>query len=166
MTTADAQTITELYETEYGRLLSIVRGMTQDHEAAEDLVHEVFEKAMRKWSSIPDRSNLRGWLTRVAVNHTISWLRRRKLDRELPRRLYQPTADDELRYPEDRDLVRTLARTLRPETACVVRLHYGAQLDRVEIGERMGIPPGTAASRLAKAVRVMRGRAVLAEVVP
>ena len=153
----DAQaTFAELYEAEYASVYRTVRGIVLDEAAAQDLAHEAFEKAMRAWSRLPDKANSKAWLHRIAVNTAISHWRRQRLARLLPSRLFEPGTAEAYDEVEDKSLVGAVMRPLTPQLRAVVVLHYYHQFSRDEIAQMLGIPPGTVASRLAKAMQVMR----------
>lgn len=163
-TTDDAQgletevraTFADLYGAEYPSVYRTVRGIVLDEAAAQDLTHEAFEKAMRAWDRLPDKANAKAWLHRIAVNTAISHWRRQKLARLLPGRLFMPGTGEAYDEVEDKSLVGSVMRPLPPQLRAVVVLHYYHQFSREEIAEMLGIPPGTVASRLAKAMQVMR----------
>jgi RNA polymerase sigma factor (sigma-70 family) len=149
-------TFAQLYTAEYPSVYRTVRGIVLDEAAAQDVTHEAFEKAMRAWNRFPDKANARAWLHRIAVNTAISYWRRQKLARLLPTRLFMPGDGQAYDGIEDKSLVSVVMRPLKPELRAVVVLHYYHQFSRDEIAEMLGIPPGTVASRLAKAMEIMR----------
>jgi RNA polymerase sigma factor (sigma-70 family) len=146
----------ELYGIEYPSVYRTVRGIVLDEAAAQDLTHEAFEKAMRAWNRLPDKANARAWLHRIAVNTAISHWRRQRLARLLPPRLFTPETAEGYDEVDDKSLVGALMRPLTAQLRAVVVLHYYHQFSRDEIAEMLGVPPGTVASRLAKAMQVMR----------
>src|SRR3982074_1571635 len=91
-----------LYEREYGAVYRTVRAMVVDPAEAEDLTQEAFARAYRARTRYKPTAPPGAWLHRIAVNTAISHLRRRKLSRLLPLRLYQA--------PDDRDYPRSEAR--------------------------------------------------------
>jgi RNA polymerase sigma factor (sigma-70 family) len=153
----DAQaTFADLYSAEYASVYRTVRGIVLDEAAAQDLTHEAFEKAMRAWDRLPDKANARAWLHRIGVNTAISHWRRQRLARMLPSRLFEPGSGEAYDEVEDKSLVGAVMRPLTPQLRAVVVLHYYHQFSREEIAEMLNIPPGTVASRLAKAMQIMR----------
>ncbi|MBJ7600800.1 MAG: RNA polymerase sigma factor SigE [Candidatus Nephthysia bennettiae] len=145
-----------LYEREYGAVYRTVRAMVLDPAEAEDLTQEAFARAYRARTRYRPTAPPGAWLHRIAVNTAISFLRRRKLSRLLPLRLYEA--------PDDRDYARSEARTvvdaaladLSPRLRAAVVLHYFHDYSRDEIAQILGIPSGTVASRIAKAMVLMR----------
>jgi len=147
-----------LYEREYLNVFRTVRAMVLSHEEAEDLAQEAFVRAYRARHRFRPTAPAGAWLHRIAVNTAISHLRRQKLARVLPMRLYQT--------PEDRDYSRSEARTvvdsalteLSPKLRAAVHLHFYLGYSREEVAHVLGIPSGTVASRIAKAMTIMRRR--------
>jgi RNA polymerase sigma-70 factor (ECF subfamily) len=145
-----------LYELEYASLYRTVRAMVLDAQEAEDLTQDTFARAYRARLGYRPTAPPGAWLHRIAVNTAISHLRRRRLTRLLPVRLYQA--------PDQRDYARSEARTLiegalvelSPKLRAAVVLHYLHDYSREDIASILGIPSGTVASRIAKAMSVMR----------
>jgi RNA polymerase sigma-70 factor, ECF subfamily len=146
----------ELYAAEYPSVYRTVRGIVLDEAAAQDVTHEAFEKALRAWDRLPDKGVAKPWLHRIAVNTAISYWRRQKLARMLPAKLFVPGDGEAYDGVEDKSLVSVVMRPLKPELRAVVVLHYYHEFSRDEIAEMLEIPPGTVASRLAKAMQIMR----------
>ena len=146
----------QLYELEYAAVYRTVRAMVLDAQEAEDLTQDTFARAYRARLGYRPTAPPGAWLHRIAVNTAISHLRRRRLTRLLPVRLYQA--------PDPRDYARSEARTLiegalgelSPKLRAAVVLHYFHDYSRDDIASILGIPSGTVASRIAKAMTVMR----------
>lgn len=151
----------ELYEREYVNVFRTIRAMVLNEQEAEDLTQDAFTRAYRARLRYKPTAPPGAWLHRIAVNTAISHLRRQKLARILPMRLYQA--------PDDRDYVRSEARTmvevaladLSPKLRAAVYLHFYLGYSREEVAHALNIPSGTVASRIAKAMIVMRRRLAL-----
>jgi RNA polymerase sigma-70 factor, ECF subfamily len=61
----------------------VIYSMVQSDADVEDLTQEVFIKAYKSLSGFKFDSSLRTWLYRIAVNHTLDYLRKKKLVRIL-----------------------------------------------------------------------------------
>ena len=146
----------ELYDREYLPVYRAIRAVVLDSAAAEDLTQETFVRAYRARTRYKPTAPPGAWLRRIGVNLAISHLRRQKLARFLPARLY--TAPDRREYDqaEARDVVTKALAALSPKLRAAVVLHYYEGLTREEIAEVLGVPAGTVASRIAKAVAIMR----------
>jgi RNA polymerase sigma-70 factor, ECF subfamily len=146
----------ELYDQEYRSVFRSIRAVVLDSAAAEDLTQETFVRAYRARHRYTPTAPPGAWLRRIGINLAISHLRRQKLARFLPARLY--TAPDRRDYDraEARDVVGKALTTLSPKLRAAVVLHYYDGLTREEIASVLGVPAGTVASRIAKAVAIMR----------
>ena len=79
----DDSAFAAIVERHQGRLLRLCERMLGDREEARDAVQEVFVKAYRKAAAYEPRGQLYTWLYRIAVNHCLNLLRRRKIVRFL-----------------------------------------------------------------------------------
>lgn len=146
----------ELYVREYPAVYRTVRAMVFDSSLAEDLTQEAFVRAYRSRDRYKPTGPAGAWLHRIAVNVTISHLRRDKISRLIaPKLLMGPSSGGYERVEAKTLLERALAR-LSPKVRAAVVLHYFHGYTRDEVGRILGIPPGTVASRIAKAMVVMR----------
>jgi RNA polymerase sigma-70 factor, ECF subfamily len=153
-----------LFEREHLNVFRTIRAMVLNDQEAEDLTQEAFTRAYRARLRYKPTAPPGAWLHRIAVNTAISHLRRQKLARFLPMRLYQA--------PDDRDYVRIEARTmvesalaeLSPKLRAAVYLHFYLGYSRDEVAHALNIPSGTVASRIAKAMIVMRRKLAPAQV--
>jgi RNA polymerase sigma factor (sigma-70 family) len=146
----------ELYELEYRSVYRSIRAVVLDAAAAEDLTQETFVRAYRARQRYTPTAPPGAWLRRIGINLAISYLRRQKLARFLPARLY--TAPDRRDYDraEARNVVEKAMEALSPKLRAAVVLHYYEGKTREEIAAVLGVPAGTVASRIAKAVAIMR----------
>ena len=146
----------QLYEREYRSVYRTVRAMVFDASLAEDLSQEAFVRAYRSREKYRPTGPAGAWLHRIAVNVTISHLRREKLARIIgPKLLVGPGTGGYERVEAKTLLEKGMAR-LSPKVRAAVVLHYFHGYTRDEVGKILGIPSGTVASRIAKAMVVMR----------
>jgi RNA polymerase sigma-70 factor (ECF subfamily) len=145
-----------LYQREYANVYRTVRAIVLDAHEAEDIAQESFAKAYRARTRYKPTAPPGAWLHRIAVNAAISHLRRRRLARLLPTRLYQAPDDRDYAQSEAKGLCEAALAQLTPQLRAAVVLHYFHDYSRDEIAAILGIPSGTVASRMAKAMSVMR----------
>jgi len=156
--------IEALYQRYRVRIFRAVAGVVSDSAAAEDLTQETFERAWRARDSYRGGPGEVGaWLYRIAMNAAMSWLRRQRLAKLLPTRIVSGSdpGTESLERVEDRHLADVALAALSPKLRAAVVLTYYSDLTRREVASALGIPPGTVASRLVTAQRMMR--AALAE---
>ena len=146
----------QLYDQEYLSVYRSIRGVVLDAAEAEDLTQETFVRAYRARQRYTPTAPPGAWLRRIGINLAISHLRRQKLARFLPARLYLAPDRRDYDRAEARDVVGKAMAALSPKLRATVVLHYYEGLTREEIASVLGVPAGTVASRIAKAVAIMR----------
>lgn len=142
--------------------------MVHRPEDAEDVAQEAFLKAYLALPSFREEADFRTWLFRIASNHCLDRLRRRR--RELADAgaveagLHRgSTAVDEgplqrlLRRERREDLADAVA-SLPPRYRIAVVLHYVQGLTYREIGGVLGLPLKTVETRLYRAKALLRTR--------
>jgi RNA polymerase sigma-70 factor, ECF subfamily len=140
------------------RLMAIAQRILRDVGRAEDAVQQTLVIAWGALPSLRDPDRFDAWLQRLLVNACYAEARRSRAwsanVRVLP--FGGPAGPDEGLALEDRDRLERGFRRLPPDQrAMLVFTHY-LGLTPTEIAERLGIPVGTANSRLHYAHRAMR----------
>jgi RNA polymerase sigma-70 factor (ECF subfamily) len=146
----------ELYEREYRSIYRTVRAMVFDSSLAEDLCQESFVRAYRSRDKYRPTGPPGAWLHRIAVNVAISHLRREKLSRVIAPKLWLGPVSGGYERIEAKTLLERGLNKLSPKVRAAVVLHYFHGYTRDEVARILGIPSGTVASRIAKAMVVMR----------
>jgi RNA polymerase sigma-70 factor (ECF subfamily) len=165
--TADADAaVRELYSHHAAAVRSYVLRFCPDRAAADDIVQETF---IRAWRHLPqltaDDRPLRPWLLRVARNLLTDAARAARTRPVTvpapPPGDTRPAGDDgrpgrELDQVLDRQLLTGALQHLSPahRTVLVETFYRGGTLNTV--ARQLGIPPGTARSRLHYALRALR----------
>ena len=130
-----------------------------DHELLDDLVQDVFLRVVGGLSSYRPSHPFSNWLYTIALNVGRNHARRGLL--VVP---VNPTDIEDMagsHQPSDPATAVTLARMVARLPAAmreVVSLRAGAEMSFGEIAETLGIPEGTARSRMHNAVRILRDR--------
>jgi RNA polymerase sigma-70 factor (ECF subfamily) len=154
----DQTAFVDLISTRADRLYAIAHRILRDVDRAEDALQDALVIAWRDLRGLRDPDRFDAWLHRVLVHVCIEQAtreRRRTANlRVLP--VDGPAAPDDLLTLADRDQLERGFRRLPPEQrAILVLLHY-VGFSPAEIAETLGIPAGTARSRLHHAHRAMR----------
>ncbi len=161
----DTECFRELVERHQGRLVRLCQRLLGDPEAARDAAQEVFLKAFRKAGTFRPRGQVSTWLHRIAVNHCLNRLRRRRIVRFL--RLAGGTADEAVPEPADGGAdpeaqaaarqrwrrVRAAVAALPPGQRAVLVLVRYEGLPQRQAAEVLGITVGAVESRLVRALR-------------
>jgi RNA polymerase sigma-70 factor (ECF subfamily) len=79
----DTAAFEDLVRRHQDRLIGVCQRLLGDREEARDAAQEVFLKAFRKAGSYRPRGKVYTWLYRIAVNHCLNRLRRRRVVRFL-----------------------------------------------------------------------------------
>jgi RNA polymerase sigma factor (sigma-70 family) len=140
------------------RLDGAARLILRDPDQAKDAVQETLVRAWRDLRTLRDPDRFEAWLHRLLVRSCLNEakrLRRHRFDVELDP-LDGPHSEDTTAAIVDRDELDRGFRRLAPEARAIVVLHHYLDLSLPEIGLILGIPVGTAKSRLHRALQEMR----------
>jgi RNA polymerase sigma-70 factor (ECF subfamily) len=152
------------------RMFAIATRILRDSHLAEDALQSSLITAWRELPRLRDPDRFEAWVRRLLVHACYAEARRRKAwagnVRVLP--VDGPADADELLSVNDRDALDRAFRRLTVEQRAVFVLHHHVGLPLVEIADTLGIPPGTARSRLHYATRLLRSaiEADMAPVIP
>ena len=140
------------------RLDSAARLILRDPDLARDAVQDGFIQAWQGLRTLRDPERFDAWVRRLVVRACIDTLRRRGrrvIEVELMP-LHDPVVGDATSVVADRELLDTALRRLPAESRAVVVLHYYLGLPVADVATTLGIPVGTAKSRLHRALAAMR----------
>ena len=143
----------------YGdRLMQIAQRILRDIGRAEDAVQQTLVVAWRELPGLRDPDRFEPWIHRLLVNASYREARRGRdwnaNVRILP--IDGPSGPDESISIDNRDRLERGFRRLPPDQRVVLVFTHYLGLTPTEIGKRLGIPVGTANSRLHYAERAMR----------
>jgi len=140
------------------RLDAAARLILRDRELARDAVQDAMMRAWRDLPGLRDPEKFDAWLHRLTVHACIDAARhrrRRPIEVELTV-LDAPSVADASSQIIDRELLDRGLRALEPEWRAVVVLHYYLGMPLPEVAGTLGIPLGTAKSRLHRSIGVLR----------
>jgi RNA polymerase sigma-70 factor (ECF subfamily) len=154
----DREAYVDLIRPRTDRLFTIAQRILRDIDRAEDALQDALVIAWRDLRGLRDPDRFDAWLQRLVINVCIAQAtreRRRTANlRVLP--IDGPAAPDDLLTVADRDLLERGFRRLPPDQRAILVLHHFLGYAPSEIAETLGIPAGTARSRLHHAHRAMR----------
>lgn len=150
----DHEAFARLYRSHSGRLMPVLwRLAGGDRGLAEDWLQDAFVQAWNKLGQLHDPVAFGGWIKRLAVNVALGEKRRGRLstvDTEADASAPEPP------WPAaDLDLERAIAR-LPARARQVLVLFHLSDLGHAEIGELMGIDPGTSKAQLHRARTLLK----------
>jgi RNA polymerase sigma-70 factor (ECF subfamily) len=130
----------------------------RDPHRAQDATQQALLLAWRDLPRLRDPERFDAWLYRLVVNTCYAEARseRRWVARVRALPTDTATEPDVARSVADRDELEGAFRKLTPEQRAVVVLHHHLGYPVTEIAATLGIPDGTARSRLHYAVRQLR----------
>ena len=140
------------------RLDAAARLILRDSELARDAVQEALMQAWRDLPGLRDPDRFDAWLHRLTVHSCIDAARHRRrriIEVELTP-LDGPTVSDHAALVADRDLLDRALSGLEPDARALVVMHYYLGMSVPDVADALGIPLGTAKSRLSRSLAQMR----------
>ena len=154
----DHDAFAELAGAAISRLDATAWLILRDPEQAKDAVQNTLVRTWRDLPTLRDPDLFDAWVHRMLVNACIDEarrLRRHRLDVELTT-LHAPAIAGIESAVVDRDQLERGFLRLEPDARALIVLHHYLDLPLPEVATTLGIPLGTAKSRLHRAVQVMR----------
>lgn len=163
----DRAALDHLLRLHHPRMFAVCRRLLGNDADAADATQDAMISIVRGLAGFDGQSSFGTWAYRIATNAALDEIRRRGRRPQLVRH-ESPAANGSLDLVDqrstgsedalaDRLVLDAALAELREEFRVAVVLRDVADLDYAEIGEILGVPPGTVRSRIA------RGRAALAD---
>ena len=156
--------VLEIYSKEFSKLLNFIKSRINPIEDAEDILQDVFLKALVNINSLQSVDNLIAWLYRVAKNRIIDTYRKKsrnniplsEIDREnfITKILINPKKDI-----ENDEMIRLVIEAIDqlPEDQKYIFIEHEIEgRSYKEISEDIGVSINTLLSRKRYAVRALR----------
>jgi len=160
---------TQLVSRYYGQVYAIAYSYLQQREAAEELAQDVFVRGFLHLDKLADRDRFAHWLSRIARNLALNWLRDHRRRSEVLKMLPLDGVQEEPRdsSPSPRDaasaaelekwLQEALA-TLPPDLREAVLLHFFENVPKNQIAELQGVNPSTLGRRIDAALLQLQAK--------
>ena len=155
----DHDAFAELAGAAISRLDTTAWLMVRDQERARDAVQNALFRAWRDLPTLRDPDRFDAWLHRLLANACIDVIRRdrrRRLDVAITDTSPLPVVPDAAAAIADRDEIERAFRRLDAEERAVIVMHHYLDLPLPEVAATLGIPLGTAKSRLYRGLGQMR----------
>lgn len=151
-----------LYRANFQRVYNYAYYRLLDPTLAEDVTSTVFVKAVANYDRFDEsKASFTTWIMRIAHNTLIDYYRARKDDKSLENlNVREPSSVDE--YPaldEHAEKVARLLSFISEEDRELIFLKYYEDKRNVEIAQMLDMNPATVATRLRRALMVMRSHA-------
>ena len=140
------------------RLHAIAHRILRDVDLAEDATQQALFAIWQNLPMLRDPARFEAWSYRLLVHACYDEGRRKRIWKPNLRVLHEDEqpAPDTLREVHDRDQLERGFRRLSIDHRAVVVLHTYLGMTLDEVADALGVPAGTARSRLHYAVRAMR----------
>ena len=154
----DASAFETLAVASHARLYRVARGVLRDDDGADDAVQRTLVQMWRKLPQLRDPDRFEGWSYRLVVNACYDEAKRsHRSTQVIPIDTYRtPVAQDELQRVEDLDELEHGFSRLSVQHRAVIVLRYLLDLSTDQVADALGIPSGTVASRLHRAMTELR----------
>jgi RNA polymerase sigma-70 factor (ECF subfamily) len=170
---ASQQEFEMFFRSQRGKILRTVLRFTRNQEDAEDIVQRSFQQAFAHLHQFAGNSSFSTWLTRIAINESLMWLRRKNalLEVSIERPSNAPKPSRPLNFPdlrldpEETFLQRERARVLyaavsrlKPGMRRAIELRELCELSTKETARVMGLSVPALKARLFHARKKLHHR--------
>lgn len=152
---AVAEAVASAHRLEWARVLAATAQLTRDLDLAEEFTQDAYTQALRSWqdSGIPDRPG--AWLTTVARNRAMDFLRRETLARQslplLVPEVSTPRPEDILEDDRLRLVFTCCHPALSRDSQVALTLRLVCGLSTVEVARAFLVQESTMAARITRA---------------
>ncbi len=162
----DHEAFEALVRASSNRLFAIAYRILRDHHAAEDALQSALATIWDELPRLRDPERFDAWTYRLITRASIAQAQRERRggtvvrllpdDADADPRALAGTAGADIDAVADRDQIERGFARLKPEQRAILVLQHYAGLSLAEIADVLGIPAGTAASRIHYATRTLR----------
>lgn len=149
----------------------VLKMVNNNPDDAEDLTLEAFGKAFNKLDKFSPDFAFSTWLFRIAINNTIDFIRKKRLDtlsidqpinghegEQLTPSIESEAPDPEEKFIKDQriTLIHQITDKLSPKYRQLIQLRYFEEYSYAEISEEMNLPIGTVKAQLFRAKQLLQ----------
>lgn len=147
----------EVYQLLSGKMLSVCRQYIADVQYAEDVMVSAFMKVFTRMDKYEDKGSFEGWIRRIMVNESISFLRAQRPFAYLEE---QVEHQEEHREEDEGDIsleeIQRLIDQLPAGCKTIFNLYVIEEYKHQEIAAMLQISEGTSKSQLAQARKLLQ----------
>ena len=143
------------------RFLSLARRLAADNALAEDILQESWVRVLEHVCKYRGGSPACSWVRAIVHNCAMDLVHKRRTDSDEPSAELEDPCPNPAARAEQRQLLVLLSEMVAAMPAVyrdVCELRYGQGLSTAETARRLGISPSNVATRLDRAVRMLRSR--------
>lgn len=145
--------------TNYGKqMTNLAYTYVKDWSLAEDIIQEVFIKALRNMNKFRGQSSLKTWLYSITANHCKDYLRSSYFRRVVLSNVFPLRHKDEEKVNGENHNLSTYVIKLPVKYREVIILHYYEDLKIREISELLEVNEATIKSRLQRARKILKNK--------
>jgi len=153
----DRDAFAQLVDLESRETIGLCLSILRSRSDAEDAAQEAFVRAWRQLPSLRDPGLWGGWFRRLTVTAAIDYQRRRRSGYVVPLDGHEPPALPDAQHSlAARDETRRLISCLDAKDQALLVLRFGYDLELPVVADALGIPVGTAKSRLHRTLARLR----------
>ncbi len=153
----DAAAFTAIVETETPGAYRLALAILRSPGEAEEAVQEAFLRAWRDLGHLREIDSWSAWFRRLIVRSALDQVRHRPRVRQVALDVAADVPGRESAVPAaDRLALLAAYDRLRPEERSILALRFFADLEVPDVAAALGIPLGTAKSRLHRAIGRLR----------
>ena len=153
----DREAFAELVDLESREAFRLCLGILRNQPDAEDAAQEAFVRAWRAMGSLRDPDLWGPWFRRLTVTAAIDYRRRHRNGNHVPFEGHEPPPLPDAQHAiASRDETRRLIARLEPRDQALLVMRYGHDLDLSAIAQALGMPIGSAKSRLHRVLARLR----------
>ncbi len=157
------QQIEVLYQSHAPAVRRFVLGVLKDHDLADEALQQTFVQLMEQGHTARTES-MRGWIFKVAFHQAIALRRRLQAQDRVSRQFalesiwqrQDPSAGDQVLDREDLDRAQAAVAGLPATQREILRLRFQESKTFAQIAEQIGVPLGTALTRMRLALTRLR----------
>ena len=151
----DVRAFEALVELHQRSVFRLCYAILRSHEEAQDAAQEAFVVAWRRLPALSDPLAWRAWLRRIAVSRAMDAARRQARCKVT---LVAPisSSPDHAPLVDARDQIEFVLASLPPPDRALLALRYYLDLEVPDAAAVLGVPVGTAKSRLHRAIARLR----------
>ena len=154
-----------LYDKYAKKMFAVCQRYIKTHDEAEDTMIHAFMKAFSNISKFEGKGSFEGWLRRIMVNESLTYLRRNKsmyIEVEIEKADYEPDYSSLGNQLEADDLMKMVAE-LPVGYRTVFNLYAIEGYSHKEIAEQLGVNINTSKSQLSRARALLQRQLIESE---